>query len=154
MPAFTLKHDGWGRLVLRHPDGREVPGVHPVRSFPLSDPTRWVSLLDPSGQEVVQVETLDDVPEEVRAILLAELSEREFMPEVQRIVHVSGDSPPCQWIVETSRGRTTFTLDSEDALRKLGGGRLIITDNHGVRYEIRDRRSLDAGSQRWLRWFL
>lgn len=154
MPSFTLKRDGWGRLVLRHSDGREVPGVHPVRSFPLSEPDRWVSMLDPSGQEVLQVESLSDLADDVRAIVLAELSEREFMPEILRILNVTGDSPPCQWEVDTSRGRTRFTLDSEDSLRKLGGGRLIVSDNHGVRYEIRNRKAMDAGSQRWLRLFL
>lgn len=155
MSSFTLKRDGWGRLVLRHPDGREVPGVHPVRSFPLSDPNRWVSLIDTkTGQEVVQVSDMAELPEDVRSIVLAELSERQFVPKIQRILNVTGDSPPCEWEVETSRGRTKFTLDSEDHLRKLGDGRLIITDSHGVRYEIVDRKALDAASLKWLRLFL
>lgn len=152
--GWTLRRDGWGRLILKWDDGREVHSVHPARCFPLTDPDRWISIFDSDGQEVVSIDSIAALSEETRALLLAELSEREFMPVVKRIVSVSSEHLPCDWVVETSRGPTTFVLDSEDHLRKLEGNRVIITDSHGVRYEIPDRQALDAGSQRLLRKFL
>ena len=155
IPAdWKLKRDGWGRLVLIHSDGREVPGIQPVRCFPLTEPDRWISLLEPTGHETMMIADLNPLPETVQAVLRAELSDREFIPVVQKILSVTGDSPPCEWTIETSRGTTTFLLDSEDHLRKLEPNRVLITDAHGVRYDIPNRARLDAESEKLLRKFL
>src|SRR4051794_38943128 len=116
---FGLSYDAWGRLVLIDGEGRRHAGVEPVRAFPITDPNRWVSLCDADGSEVAWVVDLEDLEPPIRRILEEELARREFVPVVRRIVRVSGDAVPADWNVETDRGPTRFTLDSEEGLRRL-----------------------------------
>jgi Domain of unknown function (DUF1854) len=151
---LELERDEWGRLVLIDEFGRRHVGVEPVRAFPISDPTRWISLCDPSGAELVQVESLDDLAPPTRQILLAELGRREFLPIIRRIVRVANDSIPAVWEVETDRGPTRFTLDGEESVRRLGKGRALIVDGRGLRYLIVDTKALDPASRRILERYL
>ena len=50
---FGLSYDAWGRLVLIDAEGCRHVGVEPVRSYPLSDPSHWVSICDPNGREIL-----------------------------------------------------------------------------------------------------
>jgi hypothetical protein len=152
--SFQLHLDAWGRLVLTEGSGRQHVGVEVVRGFPISDPRRGISLLDTEGREVVWIESLDDLPAEARAVLEEELPRREFMPQVRRVLHVSGVVEPTEWEVETDRGTTRFTLNSEDDVRRLGPARAILTDANGIRYLIPDLASLDAHSRRALERYL
>ncbi|MCA1684426.1 MAG: DUF1854 domain-containing protein [Planctomycetia bacterium] len=147
---IRLSLDAWGRLVLSTDDGQQYVGVDPVRAFPISDPTSWVSFTDEHGREVFCLRTLDGLSAESRAFLERELSLRDFVPVIRRIVRVSGDSTPCDWEVETDHGRTRFTLDNEDDVRLLGPHRVMIGDSRKLRYQIPDTRSLDGHSRRLL----
>jgi hypothetical protein len=149
-----LTLDEQGRLVLATPDGSRHVGVEPVRAFPLSEPGRWVSICDPEGRELLCLESLDALPEASRILLEEELSLSEFVPVIQRIVRVTGDSTPSDWDVETDRGPTRFTLDGEDDVRSLGPYRVLISDSRKVRFHIPDTRALDASSRRILDRYL
>jgi hypothetical protein len=83
-----------------------------------------------------------------------ELANREFMPEIHRVRHVSSFATPSRWEVETDRGETSFVLKAEDDIRRLTHHTLLIADSHGVHYLIRDRQALDKGSKRLLDRFL
>ena len=150
MNAPTLERDAHGRLSLTHADGTRHDGLTALRCFPLTDPDRHVALVDAKGRERWHVEELSTLPVDMRALVVEELSRREFMPVVRRIVSVQPRSEPSTWEVETDRGRTTFTLASEDQVRRLGEGALV-TDVHGVRYRIDSTSRLDAGSRALLR---
>ena len=76
------------------------------------------------------------------------------MPEIRRIAGVSSFATPCTWTVDTDRGATDFTLKGEEDIRRIGEGTLLIADNHGVHYLIRDMWSMDRGSRRILDRFL
>jgi hypothetical protein len=152
--GMVLNRDAWGRLVLVDSDGRRRVGVEPVRAFPYSDPEHWISLVDSEGREVVCLETLAELPPETRQLIQEELSQREFVPVITRIVRVSSDSTPCAWDVETDRGPTRFTLNSEDDVRRLGPNRALVADVHGIRYLIPDTRTLDTPSRRLLERYL
>ena len=145
---FGLNHDEWGRLVLIDEEGGRVVGVEPVRAFPLSDPSRWVSICDTEGREVACVEDVSALPEAVRKVLDDDLSAREFVPVIRRIVRVSADTSPAEWDVETDRGPTRFTVNSEDDVRRLGPQRALVVDAQGLRYLIPDLRALDAQGRR------
>ena len=153
-PVFALETDAWGRLILIGEAGQRQIGVEPIRAFPISDPTRWISICDPEGQELVQVESLDDLPTSTRHILLEELSRREFLPVIQRIIRVAAETIPARWEVETDRGSTEFTLDGEENVRRLGHDRALIIDARGIRYLIADTKALDAHSRRILERYL
>jgi hypothetical protein len=150
MSSFGLSHDPWGRLVLIDSDGLRHVGVEPVRAFPISDPDRWISLCDPQGRELLHIESLADLPPNVRQILVDELSLREFVPVIRRVQRVSSEISPSEWSVETDRGPTKFTLESEEDVRRVGADRILITDSQRMRYQIPDVRALDSASRRIL----
>src|SRR5262245_59333679 len=104
---FQLEHDAFGLLVLTLADGRRHVGVTPIRGFPISDPTHGLSLCDRDGHEVAWIDDLDQLPASVRHTLEAELCDREFLPQIRRVVRVSLQTDPCVWEVETDRGHTT-----------------------------------------------
>ena len=103
VPAFGLYHDEWGQLVLIDADGARHVGVTPVRMFPFSDPDRWLSITDGAGREIVCIEELSDLSPQIREVLETDLSRREFVPVLRRIVRVSSILEPCEWLVETDR---------------------------------------------------
>lgn len=147
-PEFALEHDEWGKLVLVRPDGSRVAGVDPVRAFPLSDPRRSISLLDPRGHEVGWVDRLDDLPHPARGVLEDELAHRHFLPVVLRVVGLTGWTEPIVCDAETDRGPVRFTIKAEEDVRRLPEGRVLITDANGVRYLIPDVAALDPASRR------
>jgi hypothetical protein len=63
-------------------------------------------------------------------------------------------SEPTEWDVETDRGLTRFILNSEDDIRRLGEGRALLVDAHGIRYLIPRLDSLDPFSRRVLERYL
>jgi hypothetical protein len=69
-----------------------------------------------------------------RALVLAELEGREFMPEIQQILDVSSFALPCTWTVRTDRGDTAFVLKGDEDIRRIGSTSLLITDNHGIQF--------------------
>lgn len=151
---FGLTRDAWGRLVLIDADGRRFVGVDPIRAFPLTSPTLGISLCDEAGREVAWIDDLDAVPPSIRRVLDEEFAAREFVPTILRIEAISSDSAPSDWEVETDRGPTKFTLDSDEHIRKLGKDRVLISDAMGLRYEIPDTKRLDAPSRRMLERYL
>lgn len=148
---LSFRKNDWGQLVLTFADGAEHVGVEPVRCFPLTEPERWIAILDAEGREVLNLPSLDVLSPTAREVLRRELIEREFMPSIRKISSASAPNPPCQWIVETDRGATQFQLESEDEVRRLGKNSVVIADSHGIRYKIEDIGKLDSFSQRTIR---
>lgn len=154
-PAWRLKRDAFGKLVLSQPDGAVYEGVVPVRAFPVQSPQDGIALVSTDGKEVAWIDHLVELPSEIRALVEEELTSREFMPEIARIVGVTSFSTPCTWTVETDRGQTAFVLRGDEDIRRLGAsGALLISDIHGIHYLVRDQFALDAGSKRILDRFM
>ena len=151
--SFTLMRNAAGRLVLTESSGRVHEGVEPVRAFPISDADRLVSILDSHGREITCVNDLANLPGETAAVIRQELSEREFLPRIERIVHVKTYKDPHEWDVVTDRGRVQFLLRDDD-IRRLGPTKAILVDAHGVRFYIPDSRQMDAKSRRVLSQYL
>jgi len=149
-----LSRDAHGRLVWTAEDGRVHVGVQAVRAFPIEAPLEGLSLVGPDGHELAWFDRWADLPEPMRQLVEAELAQREFMPVVTRLVAVSTFSTPSTWTVETDRGRTDFILKGEEDIRRLRDGGLLITDNHGLVFRVRDLKAMDRGSRRLLDRFL
>lgn len=143
-----------GRLVLTLPDGEVHEGIVPVRAFPVNAPDGCLALMSAEGKELFWVEHPAELPEDVFALVQEEISTRELMPEIHRIVSVSTFSTPSTWSVETNRGPTQFVLKGEEDIRRLVGATLIITDSHGLRFFLRDMLALDKNSRKLLDRFL
>lgn len=154
MHDLLMSRNTAGRLVLTLPDGQVHEGIVPVRAFPVNAPEGCLALMSAEGKELFWVETPTELPEDVLALVQEEISTRELMPEIQRILSVSTFSTPSTWSVETNRGLTQFVLKGEEDIRRLMGSTLIITDSHGLRFLLRDMLALDKASRKLLDRFL
>ena len=128
----------------------QQPDVRPIRLFPLTDPERWVAILDSKGQEVACIEdpaTLDDTQ---RAALDAALAKRHFVPFIRRILTITRAPDGHDWLVETDRGTTTFRIETDESIQSLGSGRIVIIDKLGTRYLVPKITDLDRDSRRKL----
>ena len=154
MESFILREDHRGRLHLTLADGSEHDGVVPVRAFPLNAPDEFIGLVAGNGHEVLHIPRLEDVPEPARGLIAAQLRNREFVPRIEAIEHCTAYATPSTWTVRTDRGRTQMILKAEEDIRRLGRGRLLITDSHGLQFEVADLARLDAHSRRILARFM
>jgi Domain of unknown function (DUF1854) len=153
-PKFGLVRDQWGQLTFISADGEKYANVAPVALFPISEPDSWISVRLPDGTELACVEDPSTLPAEIWQLLKEDLSRREFVPVIRRIVSVSGNSEPCEWQVETDRGPTRFVLKSEEDVRRVGDQQILILDAHGTRYHIPDLSALDVKSRRIVEWYV
>ncbi|MBC7490525.1 MAG: DUF1854 domain-containing protein [Glaciimonas sp.] len=151
---FRLNRNEFGRLVLTSANGDIYEAVFPVRAFPITASHEGLSLVAANGQELAWIDRLSDLSDNIRKIVEEELASREFMPEISRIRQVSSYTTPSNWNVETSRGQAIFTLKSEEDIRRLPGSALLIADNQGLHFVIRDLHALDKVSRKILDRFL
>ena len=153
-PMRHLTRNDLGQLTLTLDDGRTHTGIVPVRAYPLSAPDEGLSLMNTDGHEVLWIDRLSALPPAWRQLLEAELAVRELTPQVTALLDVSSFSTPSTWTVDTDRGRTSFVLKSEDDIRRLGDGRLLIHSAQGLNFSIADRSRLDKPSRKLLERFL
>lgn len=151
---FALARDSFGVLVLTAEDGQVHQGVAPVRAFPIQSPSQGISLVLGDGKEVAWIDDIADLPAAERALLQDELDGREFMPEISHISSVSSFATPCTWFVKTDRGDTEFTLKDEGDIRRIGEASLLVADNHGIHYLIRNMFTIDKHTRKILDRFL
>ncbi len=117
-----------GLLQAIETSGQHYAGLAPIRMFPLTDPNHWIVLVDRQGREVTTINDPDELDATSRKLLDEELTCREFVPHIRRIVWVSGNSEPSKWQVETDRGMTEFVLNDEKDIRRLGAHGVLIID--------------------------
>ncbi len=158
--SICLEQDSFGQLVLVDTAGQRHVGVQPVRAFPLSaaaeraEGEAMISLLGRDGHELLWIERFGQLDTASRTLLEAELASRQFMPRIARLIGVSSFSTPSNWQVETDRGATQLELKSEDHIRRLPDGRLLIAGGDGVSYLVENVAALDRHSRRLLERFL
>jgi len=154
MPDFSLTRNAFGRLVLTDADGAVHTDVVPIRAFPIHAPDQGVAILTQEGTELAWLDSLEQLAPDQRALVAEELASREFMPEIEHILDVSGFVTPCRWQVQTNRGDTSFLLRGEEDIRRIGENSIMIADSHGLNFLIRDTRRLDRHGRRILDRFL
>jgi Domain of unknown function (DUF1854) len=142
-----LDKDTFGRLKLKPEGGGEEIEVRPTRAFPLSDPGRFIALLDRDGNEVALIQDLAELPEGPRALLLQELEKSYFLPQLVRVLEITDDFGVQRWEVETDRGPRVFEVRNREELRWVRPGYLIVRDVDGNRYEIERFDALDPDSR-------
>jgi len=155
MKKFQLTRNAFARLVFTSENGEEIhEGVVPVRAFPIAEPDRGLALMSADGRELAWIDSLSDLPDDIRKPIEEELASREFLPEIRRIHHVSTFATPSTWQVETDRGETQFILKGEEDIRRVSQTTLLISDSHGIEFLIRDLQALDKTSRKLLDRFL
>jgi hypothetical protein len=150
---FELTQNSMGAWQLQL-DGELHIGVTVVRAFPIGAPDEAVSVLSAEGHELLWLDTPLALPEPQKNAVMSALQAREFMPEIQRVNAVSSFITPSVWSVQTNRGEAQFVLRGEEDIRRLSGQTLIVADEHGVQFLIRDLPTLDRHSRKLLDRFL
>jgi len=151
--TFELRQNNLGEWQLEL-NGALHMGVTVVRAFPIGAPDKAVSVLSAEGQELLWLEAPLTLPDEQKTAVMSALQAREFMPEIQRVDAVSSFISPSVWSVQTSRGPAQFVLRGEEDIRRLSSKTLIVADQHGVQFLIRDLPALDRHSRKLLDRFL
>ena len=151
---FELRRNSFGKLVLTNDIGEIFEDVMPVRAFPIQSPLLGISMLLTDGREVAWIDQLSDLSDNAKSLVMEELEGREFMPEIEHIQRVSSFAVPCTWTVSTDRGETEFVLKGDEDIRRIGTASLLITDNHGIQFLVRDMFEIDKHSRKILDRFL
>lgn len=151
---LDLQRDDFGHWVLVLPDGTRHGPVTAQRSYPVTAPDAGVALMDQEGHELAWIDSLADLPTDLRSRVMQALSEREFLPVIERLESVSSFATPSIWTVVTDRGSARFLLKGEEDIRRLTGTVLLINDADGVQYMIRDLAVMDKHSRKLLDRFL
>ncbi len=152
-PGASLSRNAFGKLVYVDADGIVHVDVFPVRAFPIDAAFENIALVSADGHELLWIARLADLDAD-RQLIAEELDAREFMPEIRRILAVSSYATPSHWQVETDRGPTRLTLKSEQDIRRVAGPLLLISDDNGIHFLIRDMTALDRLSRKLLDRFL
>lgn len=158
MPSVGTSAEGWrlerhphGRLDLVDAQGRRHENVDVVRGFPVTAPAGAAAIVAADGGELAWLESLAALPAALRAILEAELAQREFLPRIERIEAIV-EGEPAEWVVVTDRGPRRFTVSHSDELVIEADGSAFVTDTHGMRYAVPSVAGLDPRSRRLLEW--
>jgi hypothetical protein len=154
MNAFELQRDAFGLWALVLADGTRHSPVTAIRAYPITDPDGGVALMDAEGHELLWIDQLSQLATALRSQVMQALTEREFLPVIEKLEGVSSFATPSTWTVVTNRGTTQFLLKGEEDIRRLTGTVLLINDADGVQYMIRDLAAMDKHSRKLLDRFL
>ena len=141
-----IARNSFEELTVELPDGTTYSNVEAVRSFPLTDSNKYISLLDAEEKEIGIIQDIKQLPRESEKILKSELQKRYFMPKITKIHKLDGEFGVTQWIVETNRGPVAFSMRTRYDVVSLENGRVLIKDVDGNRYEIENYHRLDPDS--------
>ena len=142
--------DAFEDLNLELAEDQTYSRVRVKRAFPLSCDDCFIVVQDRQGKEIGSLARLDALDRDSRQAVEDELERAYFTPRIQRIAKVTVTNRVPRWEVETDRGPRAFDIYSSHRnsdVRLLGGGRVIVQDADGNRYEIPDYRHLDPASQ-------
>jgi uncharacterized protein DUF1854 len=119
-----------------------------VRAFPQSVRDEYIGLLSGQEEEIGIIRQPDELDEESRKIVEAELEKRYFLVRIREVLDISEEFGATYWDVETDRGPRSFVAKGlRDNVTFLGNNRILIQDVDGNRYEIEDLYALDAPSR-------
>lgn len=149
LPGWRLERASHGRLDLIDAAGQRHGDVDVLRAFPVSAPAGPVVVVATDGAELAWIDPLSALDDPLRGLLETALSQREFLPVIERVESVS-DGEPMEWTVATDRGPRWFTVAHIDDIVYAPDGSVSITDSVGVRYAIPQLSRLDSRSRRLL----
>ena len=145
---LRLFRDRFEDLNLELEDGRTVGPVTAHRAFPITAEEGFIVLRDGDGQEVGVVQQVAKLDPTSRQVLDAALERTYFAPRITSVNSIKEEFHVPRWDVMTDRGPRVFQIrSSRSDIRPLGGGRVLLRDADGNRYEIPNYHKLDPDSR-------
>jgi len=151
---FQLSRDEWNHLKLTDAAGNDYPDIAVIPLFPISAGKQWVSIVSADGVELACLDSIQALTASNLALLEEELSLRELVPVIEKVIRVSGITEPCEWFVQTNHGTTSFVLKTEEDVRRISAKVVNITDANGIRYRVEDMKKLDKRSRAFVEWYV
>jgi hypothetical protein len=144
--SITFEKLDSGTLSITQADGTTISPVHCVRLFPLSDSEHYISVLRSEKcdePEIGILRDMNDLPETQRSLILDDLAQRHFLPEIQDVTAILMSNGMDEWHVITDRGDKIFFVSSrKDNITITDSNMLIVTDVEKCRYRIPDYTAL------------
>ncbi|RJR12301.1 DUF1854 domain-containing protein [Candidatus Parcubacteria bacterium] len=121
------------------------------RTYPMSRPYEYLSVWTKDDKEIGIIRDIEELDDESREELVAELKLRYVIPAVTQIISIKEEPGLWSFQVKTDRGDLKLLMRNiHEHIQMIGVNRLIITDMEGKRCEIKDTESLDAASRKQL----
>ncbi len=143
--ALTLERRADGRLWAVR--GEEERAVWVRRTFPWSEPERFLSLRDDDEEEFALVRDPAELDPASRRVLEEALVAAGFVFEIVRVAVIEEEVEIRHWRVETVQGARSFQTRLDDWPRLLPHGGLLIKDVAGDLYHLADVAALDKQSR-------
>lgn len=119
------------------------------RAFPLTEPTRYLSVQDGAGHEVCMIRNPDKSDPESRQAIERALDRRYFTPRIGAITYLKQEAGMWRFRVTTHRGDGEFFVRNwRESAVEISPNRWLIFAVDGRRFEIPDLESLDDKSRR------
>ncbi|MFW5743491.1 MAG: DUF1854 domain-containing protein [Spirochaetota bacterium] len=123
--------------------------------FPISNRHHFALLRDEHGGEIGIIEQAHELDAESKRVLRDELERSYFLPRITDIRDVDEKHGVFTMDVITDRGERSFEVrNPRQNIRPVGGGRYIIKDVDGNRYDIPRLRNLGPKSQNLMTEFV
>ena len=150
---FTRK--GLTFVNMTFSDGKTVEKLQPRRLFPVSDRTRYISLLDESGAEQAVIRNLSVLEPQQQRMITECLDEYYLIPKITAITDFRERFDGLSLFAETDRGPARIEIRTlNHGLRMDGPIRVLVRDVNDNRYEIPDVTRLDKRSRQILARYL
>lgn len=147
-----------GGFVSMKMDGKEYARIQVYRTFPFTDPDKFISIREPNekAKEIGVIRDLKkDVSKETVQMLEEQMNIRYFTPIIERIIDIKEEYGFAYFEVKTNQGACRFTIHmGGSSVVNLTDTRLLISDLDGNRFEIPDIRVLSQGELKKLDVFL
>lgn len=144
---LSLFYDPPGTLRLTVGTDRSYPQVRLFQAWPLSAPTRYLSLVDGKGEEIVMVEDLERLTPDSKIVAREELARRYLTARVLAVDEIRTEFGVTYWHVTTDKGPRDFVVQSmSEAAAWLSDSHVLITDVDGNRFEFPDLANYDHPS--------
>jgi len=105
---------------------------------------------DEDGREMGVVEDVEQLEDESKEEVHRELENEYFTSRVVAISSVRSRHGVTTWDLVTERGNRQIHVKDRTDIRKLPEGRIVLTDVHGMKFDIPDIAQLDRRSRAFL----
>ncbi|MDH7571165.1 MAG: DUF1854 domain-containing protein [Armatimonadota bacterium] len=144
-----VSRDNFGRLRLEA-RGNVYEDIRVARAFPISAPDRNIAFQDAQGKQIAMIADMRRLDRESRRLLQQELEMVYFSTRILQVLDVRSRRGVTTWRLVTDRGTRTIYVKDRNDIRTLPDGRILMTDMHGIRYEVSNPEELDEESRRFL----
>lgn len=111
--------------------------------FPKSHPTKYLSVQNKEGKEVLLIEDIDSLEEKSRKEILKFLGFKNFKMKILQINSIEDEFGLRRWDVETSQGPREFQVELTKWPMVYSDGTVLIEDISGDIYLLNTNESLD-----------